>query len=53
MNKEIQNPRVSQIKANSIGNAEKAFAYNILIPDLAIFVLGMSGAFGALLTVFS
>ena len=52
MNNEIQDNRVDQNKVKA-GQAEKAFTYNILIPDLAIFVLGMSGAFGTLLTVFS
>ena len=53
MNNEFQNTRVRQAKAKSTGNAENAFTYNILVPDFVIFVLGMSGAFGALLIVFS
>jgi len=30
-----------------------AFMYNILVPDLALFVIGISLGFGGLLTLFS
>ena len=53
MNNKTQNNRVDQDKVNTSGTAEKAFTYNILIPDFAIFVLGISGGFVTLLTVFS
>jgi len=33
--------------------SENAFIYNILVPDLALFVIGITTGFGALLTVFS
>ncbi len=33
--------------------SENAFMYNILVPDLALFVIVITTGFGALLTVFS
>ena len=53
MNNEFQKTHVSEVKTKKTGNLENAFTYNILMPDFVIFVLGMSGAFGALLTFFS
>ena len=32
-------------------NVENAFAYNILMPDLLIFAVGISAAFGLMLLI--
>ncbi|QMU62242.1 MAG: hypothetical protein GKR92_11275 [Gammaproteobacteria bacterium] len=53
MNHEIQNSQADQKKIKTIKQAETAFAYNILLPDFAILVIGLTGAFGVLLTMFS
>jgi hypothetical protein len=53
MNHEIQSYQTDQKKVKIIKQAETAFAYNILLPDFAILVIGLTGGFGVLLTIFS
>ncbi len=33
-------------------NVENAFAYNVLMPDVLLFAIGMSTAFGLMLLIF-
>ncbi|MEM7400567.1 MAG: hypothetical protein AAF304_01300 [Pseudomonadota bacterium] len=39
-----------QAKTNT---AEKAFFYNIIVPDATILIIGLTTSFGSLLSVFS
>ena len=41
-----------QTKANS-NTAERAFFYNIIVPDAAVLIIGLTTSFGALLSLFS
>jgi len=53
MNYTTQSNQTNQKKVMKSEQAEKAFAYNILIPDFAIFVIGVAGGFATLLAMFS
>ena len=53
MNHETQSNQIDQKNVKTTGQAEKAFTYNILIPDFAVLVIGLTGGFATLLTVFS
>lgn len=50
---EIQITQAEQNNVKTTEQVERTFAYNFLLPDFVIFVVGITGAFGALLTVFS
>ena len=39
-----------QVKTNT---AERAFFYNIMIPDAAVLIIGLTTSFGGLITLFS
>ena len=41
-----------QVKVNS-NEAEKAFFYNIIVPDATILIISILTTFGTLLTLFS
>jgi len=40
-------------KSQNTQAGENLFTYNILVPDIALFVIGITTGFGVLLTVFS
>ena len=35
------------------GKADKAFFYNIIVPDAALLIIGLTTSFGTLLALFS
>lgn len=49
----IQKKLANKKNVKTIGQAEDEITYNNLLPDLAIFVLGVIGGFMTLLTIFS
>ena len=49
----IQNSQAEQKNVKTIGKAERAFTCNIILPDFAIFVLGITSGFITLLTILS
>lgn len=49
----IQKKLANKKNVKTIGQAENAITYNILLPDFAIFVLGVIGGFMTLLKIFS
>ena len=50
---EILNTQAEQKYVKTTEQVERTFAYNFLLPDFVIFVVGITGAFGGLLIVFS
>jgi len=53
MKHEIQKSQAEQRNIKTTEQVGGAFAYSFLLPDFALFVIGITGAFGILLTVFS
>ena len=43
----------TQNRQGKTNTAERAFFYNVIVPDAAILIIGLTTSFGALLNIFS
>lgn len=50
---EVQNTKADNKNVGVNGSCSNAFFYNVIIPDFALFVIGITAGFAALLSLVS